>query len=198
MTRRGASGFTLVELMAAMAVVLLLVALLLPAVARARQAAGRVQCLSGLRQLGIALAAYAAQHDDLLPHEDDGDSLPPFGCGWYEVLDATLGDRRCLQCPGLTVDPSWRSYKMNALLEEGPVHFLSLSSVENPSRTVLAFDGRIDNAGVRRQPKGDWDMAASRHGSGTSVLFCDGRVQWVKGRFDTAGWQDAGGLAWRP
>jgi len=67
--RRSAVGFTLIELLVVVAIIAVLIAILLPTLAAARESANRAVCGNNLRQMGVALSAYEGENRRLPPHD---------------------------------------------------------------------------------------------------------------------------------
>jgi prepilin-type processing-associated H-X9-DG protein len=90
MKRSRFAAFTLVELLVVIGIIGLLVAILLPALGKARDQAQTIKCLSNCRQLGLAFNMYANEHHGYLPYPTTslGESMM-----WFRCVDPYLGVR---------------------------------------------------------------------------------------------------------
>jgi prepilin-type N-terminal cleavage/methylation domain-containing protein len=114
---RQRQGFTLIELLIVIAIIAILSALLLPALARAKGKAHQTQCLSNLRQIGLAVQLRLGDEEDRFPDRRDLKSAlgykpwttwPPSDprAGWAAIVYSNyLGHDAVWRCPSAEAAP---------------------------------------------------------------------------------------------
>ncbi len=159
--RRSTTGFTLIELLVVISIIALLIALLLPALNRAKEAAAASVCSSNLRQMGLAVNVYAEDNDGIFPYyriaKPGGGHADPRipedrQYFWYEKLRATIQqDKRtpftfdawiCPSDPTPVYSSDQVSYGFNYTnLGDQPYNVtVKLDDVVEPSRTIVIAD----------------------------------------------------------
>ncbi|HEY3414386.1 MAG TPA: type II secretion system protein [Armatimonadota bacterium] len=152
-SRRG--GFTLIELLVVIAIIAVLAAMLFPAIAKARESARRSRSLSNVRQLGLAMQAYAGDYDGRLPGwmVDPARNVLVHNV-WDEQIDSMIKDKGVFSNGDRGIaSPSqprpWGrtlTYVMNGALiapwvsgnvDFSQVRVSTLSNVREPSHTIL-------------------------------------------------------------
>ncbi len=89
--RAGAGrGFSLIELLVVVVVIGLLIAILLPVLALARESGKQVKCLAHVRTIGQGFQAGLAERNGVFPHSILGPSIPSNPPIWSDILDAVF------------------------------------------------------------------------------------------------------------
>ena len=197
--RRPASAFSLVELLVVIGIIGLLVALLVPALSRARQHANNVKCQSNLHQVGAALLIYSnAYRGWLYPvgPKDPVTGLPrtlglepglPKEKRWPSlVFDPPVWNPPVLMCPSDFEPAEEHSYVLNKHLADRAVRFGRSRVGQLDSTQVVVMGEKVSSQGDYYMARGDSIEPSEfyrvvepyRHGAklGSNYLYLDMHV----------------------
>jgi prepilin-type N-terminal cleavage/methylation domain-containing protein len=196
--KRSPRAFTLVELLAVIGIVALLIAMIMPALSKAREAARLTQCMSGARQVFFAVEMYCNDSHDFYP------TIAPISFGlknnpvpyWHQILidrnylKAALQTNRggCPDGPSPRVATPAIPYECWPYDTPGGDYY---ARTDDPSSVCYGLNGILQSGFCYKNPQPDgvnwwayWSVwkrtsgAVRRHATTVGVIFCS-HVPWI-------------------
>ena len=162
-------AYSSVDLLAVIAVLAILAGLLLPALAKAKAKAQRINCVNNLKMIGLSYRIFATDNRDLYPMRvstNEGGSSEFFSGGnayrHYRTLSNELAAPKILVCPA---DDRAPATDFGSLRNENLSYFVNLEADETRPQLLLAGDRLMEIDG--------------KPGRGVVQLRADSRVAWL-------------------
>ena len=195
-------GFTLIELLVVIAIIAILASILFPVFARAREKARQSNCLSNVKQLGLAIQMYSDDYDETLPRFNFGAIMvsgSPQNQTWARVIKPYVKNSQLYVCPSKKTngwlfeadsDTVWApcGYGVNdAYLFPGMGYgVVSLADVGDPASTIALGERYQLNTVRIYAPVAQGGAGANppcnveaRHNDGANFLFLDSHAKFM-------------------
>jgi prepilin-type N-terminal cleavage/methylation domain-containing protein/prepilin-type processing-associated H-X9-DG protein len=204
-------AFTLIELLVVIAIIAILAAMLLPALAQAKQRAWTIACNSNLHQISLGLVMYADDNNSLCP--ESGDTIPwntvnpdSSSNSWMQQIFRYVGTTNVYHCPANQLQPfpqqSFFNYfngvraayiaagNMSASVDFKRVRFPSQQVLSGDTLDFQPIDSDKDDytQNCVGGPDNGFTSEADyqweqwqAHSGGQNVLFVDGHSKWYNG-----------------
>lgn len=196
----GRSGFSLLEIIVAVSIILVLALIAINTTGRLFQSAELNRCSANIRHAGIALIGYAAEQNNVLDVFAGGQNGEASMWGRLLYDNGMVDDKSIFRCEqGEATLPlthgawAWYTYGMNLITPPGAYvrynspdgrferrYRVSLNAITNPSRHMLLFDSGMPSSSNIQSFRMEYSSKSGiklRHEGKANVFFIDGHLR---------------------